>query len=459
MLFQISLIATVVAAYFAKEWYQFSNPDCEISGRSLGMRDRFWKPIVKVLQLGNVDEQRIRAKELEKGKRRTTVDEMKTCRKEHETHQHNINYMKVSAGVAVAFAIAGFVRASRRDTQSYAEDEMTLENSFTNDLIASYGACASLDHLTQNSREFKSLVKICSDFINAQSIRDNKYEGVLQSAGMLHNLQNMMSYTKQGRFEVNRLFLKNQLLPAIYNKSQRSRNDTLLYIARMDESMKSGLLKTTYRTLNTNLAKKINSCNQYQNRDDINKMVAYALEPNLLEKIQRDNYAYGDFTAFFDHLKDTLKDEIHDAWALQKVSLINDLDPILRALHRIGVLAKDPQFLKYDQNSLQRTNELERRLDNMGDQIHTRYTQFFDDISRFMRTYLEKWKTEISQRQNSIESPDKAASTPPKSVLTFSTLEKHKRAHYIENQKGSPSTDSDRGDLVPSPTGKHFESP
>ena len=406
MLFQISLIATVVAAYFAKEWYQFSNPDCEISGRSLGKRDRFWKPIVKVLQLGNVDEQRIRAKELEKGKRRTTVDEMKTCRKEHETHQHNINYMIFSAVVAVVFAIAGFARASRRDTQSYAEDEMTLDGGEKASLEQAYRECQnSSTDLTVSSSNFTNLVELCSNFINTQSNSSNKYKGIMKCAGMLHHLQNAMRDVKEGQHQINRLFLREHLLNAIFNHCQHDRNTTLVLIADSVE-FRLGLRDTTDDVQNSILAAQIIACPQLDNRNAIDNVVRDVLKPKWFERISRDRYDYGPFVELMNFLKSPSHNNSPSTiWNNLIGDILDDLAPWLGIVHRIGQLRRNTNFVKYDTNSHDIVHELCQ--DSLN--TETDNNDFVLAIKNFIKSFIDDSLFKIGQNHVGVESPGAAS--------------------------------------------------
>ncbi|HAV93590.1 MAG TPA: hypothetical protein DCW33_01835 [Proteobacteria bacterium] len=470
MLFQISLIATVVAAYFAKEWYQFSNPDCEISGRSLGKRDRFWKPIVKVLQLGNVDEQRIRAKELEKGKRRTTVDEMKTCRKEHETHQHNINYMKFSAGVAVAFAIAGFVRASRRDSQSSADDEMKLDALFIQRLNDAYLDCQNAESLTHQSNVYTELVTTCSQFIRDKldTQGGNIYIGAMQCAAMLIKLHTYMAEKKVGNVESNRIFLKNNLFGEVHESLGNMGLSAIIAGERFNSCVGDHIESK----LDVKLAKRIID----SPKGEISNILSERLTPTWYAKITNAPKINGAFGDFINQIKTT----VFYSYNARSLVYQNKLTPLIGVVDQVKRYQHNKQFDTYKTDNHSTLSDFYNLYSSSVD-IENIDPQFVKPFAVFVGTFIHDAAKEIKNKgiPSSPGSPGSLGQTLHSldELIRYGTemINGDHTGHQTlsrenlsilnggngersDNQADSPSTNSDHGRSVPSPSMNRLES-
>jgi hypothetical protein len=182
---QIALTVTatlsfIAAVYYTHTVYQLSNPSFRLSTSPLGTFDLIKQKVLQVCALDNSDA--------------SPSDAIRARNAEYKTQQDNQIYALCSAIASAAYVVALYLTKKGNSDG----DEMVLDGRFKQNLKAAYERCQRLrEDLNQNSPEFISLVNSCGEFIESQCMKENKYEGVLQSAGMLHELQNMMSIPKE----------------------------------------------------------------------------------------------------------------------------------------------------------------------------------------------------------------------------------------------------------------------
>ena len=342
MLFQITLIATAMlavaaAAYYANELYQFSNPDCELSDRSLGWGRAFGKNVAQFIKKGNEEDQRIRAKELEKGKKRTTVDEMKTCRREHETHQHNQTCAAASAIVFAGCVFGLFATASGRDTQSSADDEMKLDALFIQRLNNAYLVCQNAESLTHQSNVYTELVTTCSQFIRDKlgTQGGNIYIGAMQCAAMLIKLHTYMAEKKVGNVESNRIFLKNNLFGEVHESLGNMDLSAIIVGERFNRCVDDHIESK----LDVKLAKRIID----SPKGGKSNILLERLTPTWSAKITTAPKINGKFGDFINQIKTT----VYDSYNARSLVYQNKLTPLIDVVDQVKRYQRSKKFDTY----------------------------------------------------------------------------------------------------------------
>ena len=474
MLFQITLIATAVAvyytAYYFNELYQFSDPDCEMSVRSLGKTDYVLKTIANVVGLGNKETRKIRAKELEKGKKRKTDDEIKDCYTQHKTHQHN-KTCAVASAIAVAGCVYGlFATASGRDTQSTADDEMQLDALFSKSLKNAYLACQNAESLTHQSDVYTELVTTCSQFIRNQlGTQDgNIFIGAMQCAALLIKLQIYMAVEKDGNVKRNRDFLKGNLLREVHESLRNMDLSAIIegerFVSCVDNHIES--------KLDVELAKRIIDSPE----GEISNILSERLTPTWYAKITNAPKINGAFGDFINQIKTTVFDSYNARCSLYQ-------DKLNQLFHVVDRVKRYQRSKKFDTYKLDNHPTLSNFYDlySRSVDIENIDPQFVKPFAVFVGTFIYDAARNI--RNNGIPGSPGSPGSLGQTLHSLDALIRYgtemiSGAHTgnqtlsrenlnilnggngerSDNQADSPSTNSDHGRSVPSPSMNRFES-
>jgi hypothetical protein len=412
---QITLIVTaaltfITAVYYGHTVYQLSKPSFQLPTPPPWTFDLIKQKVLQVCTLDNSNTQELSAEELRQKRHENPSDVIGSYNAEYKTHQYNQIYAIVSAIVSAACVVTLYLtnKSEVQTTYNHGDDEMSLDEDCRQGLIEAYqAACQRATILTDGSPEFTALINFCRKFIEKQCTRENKYEGVLQSAGMLHELQNMMSIPKKGQYRRNRKFLQDQLMSAISNYRKQDLAATLFDIAQ--KGFKTGMEDSIVKIIKSELAKRVLAC-QYPYSRALDKVVVNVLQPKWFLRIGHDNYQYGPFEGLFDYLKTATQESgtVKTIWSELMTKIQEGLvEPLLPIVKEIRYLQQNQPFLKYDAGTHNDLSSLTNRHANRNHNWRGDITayQFAVDIDDFIGEFI--YNSALQVRLNGYDTKDK----------------------------------------------------
>jgi hypothetical protein len=437
---QIALTVTatlsfIAAVYYTHTVYQLSNPSFRLSTSPLGTFDLIKQKVLQVCALDNSDAQKLSAAEIKQRKHESPSDAIRARNAEYKTQQDNQIYALCSAIASAAYVVALYLTKKGNSDG----DEMVLDGRFKQNLKAAYERCQRLrEDLNQNSPEFISLVNSCGEFIESQCMKENKYEGVLQSAGMLHELQNMMSIPKEGKQQSNREFLQENLLSAIYDDYQRNSSDSLFVIAS-SPTFRNAIYSTVRNAgkrifYSKELVQKVSAREALHQRELIDDLAENMLKPKWFATIQGDNYEYGPFQDFFDYLKTATSGEENTIWAELRTEFHNAIPQQLTYFWQIGSILREISSLREDEGFLRYGEQCHYNLDNLMSQINNRDDPYdrdnpymnndsepplLRDIDNFLGEFIYKSADQI--RRNGFDTQKKRENHSIEDLMNFAS--------------------------------------
>jgi hypothetical protein len=399
--------------------YQLSKPSFQLPTPPPWTFDLIKQKGLQVCTLDNSNTQELSAEELRQKRHENPSDVIGSYNAEYKTHQYNQIYAIVSAIVSAACVVTLYLTKKLGNSVG---NEMTLDQRFKHNLKAAYERCQnSRGDLNEDSRQFIRLVNLCGKFIESQCTKENKYEGVLQSAGLLYEIQNMMSIPNE-EHEENRLFLQANLLNAIYNRCQRNSPDTLFDIAS-SPAFRSGMVIAMASILHSELAKQIIASEMLYDREAIDELVDNMLRPRWFARIELDNYEYGPFQDFFDYLKTAtqISGAVNTIWNELMTRIQNSsLRPLLPTVQQIGFLRGDELFLRYDIHSHSSLDRLYTQYAHSNPPVgDKKRPHFVTDIEDFIGEFI--YNSAVLIRRNGFDTQREIFDNTIDDLLNFSS--------------------------------------